>query len=166
MTSLADGTDITAISRRFVTAGKWYWEINAFNLIGTIYQSFGIGLADVDFTNTTRAGWLESWAWMGNGRYYHDGSYSVAPTYSDDTILMFALDATLGRLWYGANGVWNGTGNPATNTDPIVDDNTMIGQNIYIVGTLRRPDDSVTLRVSTDDFSYSIPSGFSAIRTS
>lgn len=166
MTSLADGIDITGISIEYVTTGKWYWEIHLDDVYVGNYISFGVGLADVDFTNTTRSGWLESWAWMGNGRYYHDGAYVGAPTYGELDNLMFALDADLGRMWYGEGGVWNGSGDPANNLNPVVDDATMIGQNIYVVGTLRRPDDQITLAPTSNSFLYSVPNGFSAIGTS
>ena len=163
-TSIADDTDITTRSTSYVTTGKWYWEIYFDVQIGTAYQSFGIALPDVDFFVDTRAGWNESWAVLSN-RIYHDGSYTLSAEscVDDQETGMFALDADLGRFWTGKEGVWADGGDPANNLNPQFDDPTMIGQNIYVVMTLRRPGDIATARFANNDLLYTPPAGFSAI---
>ena len=120
----------------------------------------------IDFTKDTRVGWNESWGFMGNNRLYHDGSYrNPGVGHDEGDIVMVALDANVGKLWFGKNGTWIESGNPATATNPQFDDATMTAAPIYPCCCLRYNDDQLTARFSISHQSYTAPSGFTSIQT-
>jgi hypothetical protein len=99
----------------FQSTGKWYWEV--LWVSGSNYR-FGV---------TNEAGVGQDFGLTANGwckinsppRTYNSGS---APSYGTDGSVgdtyMFALDLDAGRIWYGINGTWQASGNPATNSNP------------------------------------------------
>jgi hypothetical protein len=53
---------------------------------------------------------------------YYDGSSTVSATQSDilvGDIVMVAFDPVTGKYWFGRNGNWDSSGNPATGANPI-----------------------------------------------
>lgn len=165
MTAGANGTDLTAISYWYVNSGKWYWEIELTS-IGGSYESFGIcskgSLSSNNFTKDTRSGWNESWALMGNGRAYHNGSYSNVTGFSNGQTLGFALDVDNHKLWFAVNNSWIESGDPENGTNPVFDDATM-GTVICACGTLRYRNTRCKSCFNSDELNYTPPTGFSAI---
>jgi hypothetical protein len=50
---------------------------------------------------------------------YHNGSTSsYGVSYATNDIIMIALDLDAGKVWYGKNGTWMASGNPATGANP------------------------------------------------
>ena len=159
-TAIADGTDITFISDFSKSDGKIYWEIELGDITSQ-YQSFGVCHIDNGFTNTTRTGWSESWAWMLNGRYYHNGGYTTGGNATNYDRLMFAADIDNYRLWFGKNGTWN-SGDPVAGTGAQFEDYTMASFPWYFCGTLRYTGDPCTVSFKSTQFYYDVPAGFSA----
>lgn len=163
------GTLASAISDWNKTSGKWYWEVTIDNLSATYAVS--IGLCDqsgtTDFTKDIRTGWNESWAllvYSGSSlRKYHDGSNlgSISGTWVDGDIIMVAMDIDEGKAWFGKNGTWYESGDPAGGTNPQFNDATIIGKAKSACVTLRAVADQMTVNFGTSPFSYDIPSGFS-----
>lgn len=161
-TALTSAVTLTTISNGFKNTGKWYWEIYLNSIL--MYESFGFCLADVDFTKTTRSGWNESWAWMTQGRNYHDALYITGlPIMHGHDTLQFAIHIDVGKLWYGINGEWANSGDPENGLNPAREDSTIIGQNVYACATLRYIDKQQTARFLSSDLSYTPPVGFSTI---
>jgi hypothetical protein len=106
------GCNISSIG---MSSGKWYAE---FYFVSGTYERVGI-------TNEagTVAGLGETangWAKINNSaRLYHNGSAPSYGTNWDATeICMVAFDADAGKIWYGVDGTWDASGNPATASNP------------------------------------------------
>ena len=92
-----------------VKSGKWYWEAKALNVAATDKTSIGVlqfDTTDVDFignTNTDRS----SKGLSGHGAGV--GSYS----YAEGEIVMCAMDIDNNKIYWGKDGTWFGTLDPA-----------------------------------------------------
>lgn len=115
LTAVGDGSHKIVATDMGVKTGKWYWEAQ---VTGTAPRT--VGLAKQNTTKTNFLG-SDSTGW---GAYWdsptltviHNNStvttYTVTATAGD--IMMLAFDADAGKFWYGVNGTWLGSGNPAT----------------------------------------------------
>lgn len=106
-----------------VTAnGKFYVE---FKFINPYYAYAGGNFLNSDPAIFYNAGWPFALTAGYTGVYSHyqtpalylnsSGTTIPAPTWGDQSVVMFALDLDNNKIWMGVNGVW-GSGNPATNT--------------------------------------------------
>jgi hypothetical protein len=100
-----------------VTPGKWYVEMTAVAVAGAT-DSVGVG----DLTQSTG---ITVGSGAGSCGYSADGSIllngsSVATyaTFTTGDVISFAINATLNKIWFAKNGVWQ-SGNPATGTGGI-----------------------------------------------
>lgn len=152
----------TAISEIYKNSGKWYWELHIDDQGDA--QGVGIAQADNGFTANMRVGFDDySWAWLANGRNYHNADYVSMVGFSTNDRLMFALDLDVGKLWYGKNGTWNGGSDPATGNGANRVDGTMVGYNMYVVVSNRYANDAVTTNFKAYSQLYDIPSGFQTL---
>jgi hypothetical protein len=103
-----------------VSTGKWYWEI--LRVSGDRCQA---GVANTSSNKNEYLG-FEANGWgiyqLDGNTYNNQGgtsgsSYGSAWTAAND-ILMIALDMDTNRMWFGKNGTWFASGNPATGTNP------------------------------------------------
>jgi len=159
-------TNQCAISEWSKSSGKWYWEMAYTGVAGTT-SSFGVCDASgtTDFNNNDRAGWNESWAYMGNNRLYHDGGLQgTAPGHNLGTTetLQVALDIDNGKIWFGVNNTWFNSGDPATGANPSFTDATMV-KELKACVTLRYTTDSIVTAFSSADQTYTAPTGFNAL---
>ena len=110
--------------------GKWYWECQ---VPGGTDGSNGwqMGLLSKEFRNTlgqdVNSDAQYYWGRQTDARYNNNVGGNGANSNHFDTNpatghwVMFAYDADAGKMWTGANGVWDtcsGSPNPATGTDP------------------------------------------------
>ena len=145
--------------------GKHYWEVTAqcgpdtagvkFGVVGTesapsladqipIYDLLSI------FSDGARIGG------QGSSRYF-DGSFlSTAP----DDVFLIAVDLDNGFAFFGKNGVWEGSSNPATGENPAFQ-NLSGSYHAFVSGWGREclPNTFVT-NFGASDFTYSVPSGY------
>ncbi len=155
----SDTTDQSAIGE-VVADGKVYFEIHPvdfgpFVVIGICTDAHGSG---------DRSGFNdESWGWMENGRLYHDRNIVSEPDgFHDSDILQVAVDLDANRVWFGKNGSWIESGDPANGSNPCFDDAGITG-DIFPCFSLRYADDAVDLVVEESNFIYTPPSGFAAL---
>ena len=104
-----------------VIEGKWYWEIK-------LVQDTNTGANEVDMigfsNNSVQATSTNPSSiginYRGNGKIWNYGGTAEATgyaTFSTGDIIMVAADltgATTGKLYFGVNGTWGNSGNPAT----------------------------------------------------
>jgi len=98
--------------------GKWYWEMKVSSASGN-----GILTGVTDSTQL-----LSTWVGDGtysygyynsNGQKYNNASGSAyGSSYTTNDIISIAFDTTNGKLYFGKNGTWQNSGNPATDTNP------------------------------------------------
>lgn len=145
----------------FVNSGKWYWEVKWVSgsnpRIGVVNTS-GVGQ---DFGSTAN-GWCRL---NSPSRVYNNGSttsYGTDLTVGDT--IMLALDIDSGKLWYGKNGSWESSGNPATGANP---------SQTFTAGQLMSPAVSsgsgtpvFEANFGSLGFTHTAPTGFKALNTS
>lgn len=99
----------------YVSSGKWYWEVK---WVGGSNPRIGVcnsAGAGQDLGSTAN-GWCRLNA---PSRIYNNGStssFGTDPSVGDT--IMIAMDVDAGKLWYGRNGTWEGSGNPSAGTTP------------------------------------------------
>lgn len=156
-----------------LAGGLWYWEMS---LSGSDSELgiLRVGICDQGATSTfnkdTRIGYGESWAAI---RDYTDGfifqhdSSSAGDDYSfgcgNGSVIMFAVDMDNGKFWLGVDGAWLNSGNPASGTNPVFNDSSIAATDISAcAATVVVGSGSITTKFEATEFTYSIPSGFSA----
>ena len=104
----------------YPTTGKWYWEIHAEGSTLT-YPYFGITDQRYTMTSATQGSYY-SIAWNRTGASVSLSGYmgtitkENATSWTNNDIIMFALDVDNRKLWIGKNGTWNDSGDPAAGT--------------------------------------------------
>jgi hypothetical protein len=150
-----------------VSSGKWYWETyqnatfssssGTYNGNMGVYQSgtaLGIGAT------------ATSWGYGNyNGIKY---SNNVATAYGSGTttgdIVMCALDMDSGKIWWGKNGTWFASGDPAAGTNAAFTNlsGTVI-PSFRLYSEVGARDMSVNF--GQRPFAYTPPTGFKALNT-
>jgi hypothetical protein len=164
-----------------VSAGKWYWEMKC-NAVGGNDQWIGIG----QMRTLTPSGYPGNDTYCiaagsgGEVRYNNVtvSTYTMASWTAGD-IIMVALDMTNSRVYWGKNGTWQNSGNPATGTGAYTNSTIFDGNFIFPVGSLYQSSGDVAYNFGspiysansyTDgagygNFSYAVPSGYYALCT-
>jgi len=148
-------------------SGKWYmeWLINAMGTSGG--PTFGAGQSAMvlgtnqvgDNTGTGSTARTATWGLIASsGNKYHGGADSYGSISTTSDVIMMAVDIGAGRIWWGKNGTWFASGNPAAGTGAAY---TNLASYIVPAMSLRTGAEA-TARVTSGEFSHSIPSGFSA----
>jgi hypothetical protein len=96
---------------------------------------------------------------MTNGVFAGDGSY----TWNAGDVCQVAVDFDTGKVWYGKNGAWLGSGDPAAGTNnaqtlPSAEFDVYVG--FYTLGTGTRV---LTCNFNVADLVYAPPAGFSVL---
>jgi hypothetical protein len=138
-------------------SGKWYWEVTLQTVSFPRVGVFDIGSAAPADLGATAYGWciLNS-----PSRTYNNGS---APSYGafapvSGTVVMLAYDADNGRLWYGQDGTWFASGNPATNANP--SQTGVTGRAIVPAVASGGGSNVFNMNFGQQPFVYTPPSGF------
>jgi hypothetical protein len=175
----------------FPTTGKWYWEIHSEGSTAS-YPYFGITDQKRVLTNSTK-GSFYSVAWLRNGNSAAASSANTfmgtitknnVTSWTNNDIIMFALDVDARKLWIGKNGTWDSSGDPAggSGEDASWTEDTGVspsfmgynGQGLASVFNFGQDgtfNGNQTAQGNADgngvgDFYYSPPTGFLAMATS
>lgn len=158
MTNAAEGWN-AARSTVSVTEGKWYWEITL-----TTDQDTATGTAlstavldNPFFFNTD--GWAYNAA-NGNKRANGvDSAYGNAT--SDGDVMSIALDMDNGKLWWGINGTWQASGDPAAGTNAAFTTG-IAGTRQYACDAGYPNGSNRTANFGATAFAHAVPTGFNA----
>jgi hypothetical protein len=170
--------------------GKWYFEccriaaVNA-SYWGIIREDIFVGQNSIGNTGLSAGEYGYSLDSTGYLRVNGTGTSSWGSTYAQDDVFQCAYDADTGKVWFGKNNTWQGSGDPAngTNEAATVDSPSEYGYKIWtrVIGnafsyeqsTLNCGQDStfadqITAGGNSDgngigDFKYAPPSGFLAL---
>jgi len=170
-------------------SGKWYFECCRIAAVNTSYwgiirEDIFVGQSSIGNTGLSAGEYGYSLDSTGYRRVNGTGTSSWGSTYAQDDVFQCAYDADTGKVWFGKNNTWQGSGDPAngTNEAATVDSPSEYGYKIWtrVVGnafsyeqsTLNCGQDSsfageITAGGNTDangigDFKYAPPSGFLA----
>ena len=149
-------------------SGKWYWEVTSDTVNSGGTQAVGIIPQSQPPTNNMSDSGKLGYALdvSFSDRKFENGTATSYGTYTqaNGAVYMLAFDQTAGKLWYGINGTWLASGNPAAGTNAssssiststaycaAVSDNTVSG--------------TFTVNFGQRAFAYTAPSGFKALVT-
>jgi hypothetical protein len=157
-----------------VKTGKWYWEAKATVVSATDKTSIGViefDTTQVDFIGNTNKD-LASFGISGHGA--GTGGY----TYAQGDIIMCAMDVTNNKVYWGKNGTFYGTLDPAAGTGTVTQ---TINNNNFCMPVVGGYGGSTwemnfgipqfTVSSGNSDangygnFEYAVPSGFYALNT-
>ena len=164
------------------SSGKWYWEIRRYEDIGN--DDTHVGVMSELATPSNTATWIGSqangWVFAGDGGATYTGGtdsntgYSSAGNAGD--IIQVAFNADDGKIYFGVNGTWQNSGNPATGTNPAY---TGLDTSLFyfpcastgsdVEGNFGSPPFSISSGNSDGNgygnFEYAVPSGYYALNT-
>ena len=173
--------------------GKWYWEFKVVSGLGeggivlntnkTYYSSRAT--ADLTTNNTCIGRIFNATGSTNNMRIMGSlGSSSVGAsvTYSAGDIVSVAVDADAGKIWFAKNGTYEGSGNPATGSNPTYDWSSNLSSVDFITaiygifsgtspsaewnfGNPIYSSGSFTDGAGFGNFSYAVPSGYYSLNT-
>ena len=108
------GNSDTSCTMQIPFTGKWYWEIRA-----TAVDAMYYGIVKTEYSDT--AGTYSS---LGR-KVLYDGNYwngsssaSYGSSYSNGDIVNVAFDCDNSKLYFGKNGTWFNSGDPAAGSNP------------------------------------------------
>jgi hypothetical protein len=110
-----------------MSSGKWYWETTVLNAGGGPNIDVGImnliyGVAGTGNGNGAIGYSPYGYAIFTTGGVNYKVNNNVATaygtSYTTNDVIMCAFDATNGNLWFGKNGTWMASGDPAAGTSP------------------------------------------------
>jgi hypothetical protein len=120
------------------SGGKWYWEMEQGGATAGNYGFIrtdrpdgtnGVGNIVQTTSGTPTECVTYDWAWgvnPSNGNSRHDNnSVSYGLSLADGDHGMVAVDTVAGKAWWGKNGTWFASGNPATGDNPAFTDSDM-----------------------------------------
>ena len=127
-TVLRQSDQASAIGTLGFQGGKYYWEVKNSNqqsytqLVGVLRQARMASSGNDGYNVGTNDG---SWGYFmqsnqDNGKSFHNNTLgSVYQTTSANDILQVAVDADAGKIWWGVNGTWVNSGDPANGTNAV-----------------------------------------------
>jgi hypothetical protein len=162
----------TAIGTLGVTSGKWYFECN----LGSTSNKGVIGLVrDPQQADINTDGYSGNISGRGYAIDFETSppklkfngtatNYGTQPSATSD-ILMVALDLTNNSIFFGMNGTWFGSSNPATNTSPAYSSITAGTYFPFVADQWGSASSSWVVNFGQRPFAYTAPSGFKALCT-
>ena len=143
-----------------ISSGKYYFEYTA----STAYDNHMIGVVTSDVTLSTYLGnYASGWGYQSNGNKVHADSFTGSqPTAnSGGDIIQVAVDMDAGKIWFGINGTYIGSGNPSNGANPAYSNlSGTVFPAVSHAGTLNG-----SFNFGARDFSYTPPTNFVSICT-
>jgi hypothetical protein len=162
-TNTTGSTNFNRATMRFPTSGKFYAECTVTQLnIGS-----GIGYGVVQLEGTGSYLW-----WVYSSPFYQiygtGGSYSTIPTISSGDVIMVAIDMDAGKAWYGQNGTWLLSGDPANGTAMSNPATFTVGSSNIVLsfdGRTGSAANIINANFGQRPFAYTPPTGFLRLNT-
>jgi hypothetical protein len=148
------------------SSDKWYFEFSPTVIFGT--RSPSVGVASGSLSTTASNGYKDALAWTlscASGNKQNSGAEtSYGSAFSANDIGMCAVDVANGKIWWGRNGTWIASGDPAAGTNAAF---TNVSGTVF--PAVFGPDGSVNctcvFNFGARSFAYTAPSGFKALCT-
>jgi len=165
-----------------VSQGKWYMEYKCEKSGSDNDNHIGLWSAEDSLTSNYVGYQLYSWGiFTSNGnKRNNQSSDSYGSAIAQNDIVMIALDKDNGKIWWGKNGTWFNSGNPATGSNEAFSNiNTVVGSDGF-VSFCFLPQQKFSLNFGSPPFSissgnadangygnfeYSVPSGYYSLNT-
>lgn len=148
------------------SVGKWYWEITVNTADANRDQFNGIATSGVtldpssgNFADATSNTVYLYYGYDGNKTAGGSVTSAYGNTYAAGDVIQVALDMDAGKIWFGKNGTWQNSGNPATGSNAAF---SSISGTFYPFFGANGSSQSVTTNFGGSSFNYDVPSGFTA----
>lgn len=149
-----------------MTTGKWYCE-GVITASGSLPNSrTGAALYTASDALSTYGGVsATSWAYFSAGQAVNN---NVSTTLTGGSLALndvfqIAFDADAGKLWFGKNGTWLNSGDPATGANAIY--SSLAAGTYFIGGWAYNTADKTVMNFGQRAFAYTPPTGFKALNT-
>ena len=102
------------------SSGKWFWEVKRDGTSADVH----IGVMSENATPANTATWIgnqaNGWMYTGDGGQTYTGgtSQNNYSAFTTNDIVQVAFDADNGKVYFGKNGTFQGSSNPASGTYP------------------------------------------------
>jgi hypothetical protein len=148
----------------FPTTGKWYWEF-VFNTGTNSFSVNGIGNSGTSLSlDYAPSSWANVYQFMGSGTLYaNNSSSSYGSSLSSGDVLMVAFDRDNSAIYFGKNGTWFNSSNPATQTSPAASSISTSLTFFPMCGSVNASGGDINF--GQRPFSYTPPTGFVALNT-
>lgn len=147
---------------RFINSGKPYFEVTVGSKGG---QNVCIGWANSGHDLGSHVGFDaddRAYGFISNGRCYNFNSYGSGYTvYTGSDVIMVALDFTAGKIWWGVNGTWENSGDPANGTNPQFA--TVVAELMTPAVSTYENGQNLTANFGASSFAHTVPTGFTAV---
>jgi hypothetical protein len=149
----------------FVSSGKWYFEMQS-GMPDAGFYTMGVSNASFDTTGYTMSS-SNSWAcylYDGNKANGSGSSYGTGATSTSD-VFQCAVDMDSGKIWWGKNGTFFASGDPAAGTNAAF--TNLSGQSVAPTAGVYGSSSSggAIINFGQRPFSYTPPSGFKTLNT-
>jgi hypothetical protein len=152
-----------------ITSGKFYWEYTS-NCVGgasNLFSLVGIHDSSLMENNQYLGGNNHGWSFLNsNGTKAHGASqvsYGSADGFGVGDVVMMAFDADNGKIWWGLNGTWIASGNPATGANEAYSGIT--GDTYFPAVTFYHSGAEGTFNFGQRSFKYTLPTNYKALCT-
>lgn len=166
----------TAVGTMFAASGKYYWEVTAVALPTAGYVWAGAASSAINLASSTYngasalpiGGDTNGWGVGvsgGNIIKYYNGSQTTftAGTDSVGDVWMVAVDVDSAKIWFGRNGTWFGSGDPAAGTNAAF--TNLSGSIGPACSAYLNTGATAGLNCGQRPFTYTPPTGFKALNT-
>ena len=146
-----------------MSSGKWYSEYIISSVTGQ-YPIVGITINKMHGNPDYLGDAADEYSYNCTGNKINNNvSTSVGTTFTTNDVMMVAFDADNGKIWWGKNGTWIASGDPAAGTNAQF---TSIPSNTWFFAACGfNSASSVQANFGQRPFSYTPPTGFKALNT-
>ena len=150
------------------SSGKWYFETT----YNASWDYAHVGVLDVtvdtyagQVANTGYVGnYAKGWAYQQDARIWNNGQLSGVTSIRSvaGDICMCAVDMDNGKIWWGRNGTWFNSGNPAAGTNAVYSN---LSGTVSPAFSVYGDSSGITVNFGQRAWAYAPPAGFNAITT-
>jgi hypothetical protein len=153
----------------FVNSGKYYFEGTLTTFSGGS-QSVMLGVCNTSFTafgsyiGESANAWAVQASTTNTNKWNNNTSTTISAGQSSSAgdVFMVAVDEDAGKIWFGRNGTWYSSGDPAAGTNEAY--SNLTGQVTPAVSSVDTTS-AIALNCGQRPFAYTPPTGFVALNT-
>lgn len=148
-------------------SGKWYWEVT----ITAIGATSTCGISSLALGASGGGNYVggnaTTWGYAQSGNKVNNASpVAYGNTFTTGDVIGVAFDADNGKLFFSKNGTWQNSGDPAAGTNAAFTSLTSTPYYPAIGARVSTSANTNTVNFGQQAFSYTPPTGFSALCTS
>lgn len=143
------------------SSGKFYWEttVNSVDAGDSLYH--GVAASSIPTGNNLRAN-SNAWIINNQGIVFNGTSGSTYTAFTATDVIMVAIDLGNTSIWFGRNGTWFNSGDPAANTGAIY---TNLSGTLEVAQGWNSGGGkswNITSNFGATAFNYTVPTGFNS----